>query len=370
MKLLMESWRRYLNESGFGEGTPPDGEFYKKQVKYLEEDNEVGGKVIFMAGAPGAGKSTVIKKLGLENMEIINPDEFYEPALEKSGLGKNIKKIKEDFLSARDELKEVLSDILRLEEPEDGWAHDVLMGMFEDALKSVGDLRSAVYNLETIKGKYDNEREKIVMQAKLFAQAQKDAKEKQALSTQEGKSFIIDGTGGFYSRIINQKKDLEEQGYETAMIFVDIPLQVALDRQSDRLARGGRGLDSKAVSKSWKTLHGSEEEPAKHPGLLSPFVDRHGRDQLGYAKEFGPNFFHIVATDEEMDESVAEAKPRLDAFLNQMNEDSAFQDGVEQRLPDQMKRLLRHGGNQDSGPFDEEAPIDYRGSAPPGAPGG
>tara|TARA_R110002073_G_scaffold214142_2_gene374564 strand:+ start:141 stop:575 length:435 start_codon:yes stop_codon:yes gene_type:complete len=47
-----------------------------------------------------------------------------------------------------------------------------------------------------------------------------------------------------------------------------------------------------------------------------------------------------------------------------------FQAKLKPRLLKQMKRLLTHGGNQDSGPFKEKAPIDYRGSAPPGAPGG
>lgn len=69
MKLIMESWRQHLGEQG-----------------------PASPKVIFMAGAPGAGKSTVIDRLGLETLDIINPDDFYEPMLDQSGLGKTLQK--------------------------------------------------------------------------------------------------------------------------------------------------------------------------------------------------------------------------------------------------------------------------------------
>ncbi len=82
MKLIMESWRQHLSEQ-----------------------ETVSPKVIFMAGAPGAGKSTVIDRLGLQTLDIINPDDFYEPMLDQAGLGKNIAKIKDDFKTARTELK-------------------------------------------------------------------------------------------------------------------------------------------------------------------------------------------------------------------------------------------------------------------------
>lgn len=345
----MESWRRYLNESGFGEGTPPDGEFYKKQIKYLEEDNGGRPKVIFMSGAPGSGKTTVINKLGLENMEIINPDEFYEPALEKAGLGKNIRKIKEDYLVVRDELKEVLSDILRLEEPEDGWSHDILMEMYDDALKSVGDLRSAVYNLETIKERYDEVREKIVTQGKIFAQAQKDAKSKQADVADQGKSFIIDGTGGFFARIRNQKAQLEEMGYDTAMVFVDIPLEIAIDRQEQRGREGGRTLDARAIEKSWTAVNKN----------LEP-----------YQELFEDNFFHVSGVDEEMDESVAEAQSKLSRFMagQQLNE-ADWQKWVRANYNKQVGAYTRGGNNKTKPSGWKEAPVSYRG-APPGAPGG
>ena len=254
MKFLMESWRNYLNE-----------------------EEELRKKVIFMAGAPGAGKSTVIEKLGLGDIEIINPDEFYEPALEKCGLGKDIKKIKQDFLAARNELKDILKDVLYLQEPEDGWKHKELMQMFQDASRAVGDDRSYIYNLETTKEKYDEEREKIVAQANCFNQAQRDAKEKQSRIADEGRSFIVDGTGGRFAVIKNQKDQLEASGYDVAMIFVDIPLETAIDRQESRGLEGGRTLDPTAIEKSWAAVNKNVEP---------------------YQELFSNNFFHIIAADE------------------------------------------------------------------------
>ena len=37
--LIKEELLNLLNEAGFGEGTPPKGEFYEKQVVTLEEDS-------------------------------------------------------------------------------------------------------------------------------------------------------------------------------------------------------------------------------------------------------------------------------------------------------------------------------------------
>jgi len=326
MKLLMENWRKFLNE-----------------------ENQGDKKVIFMAGAPGAGKTTVIKRLGLENMEIINADEFYEPALEKAGLGKNIKKIKEDFLEARQELKDLLSDILQLQEPEDGWKHDILMDMYQNAFDEVGDDRSFAYNLTTTKEKYDAEREKIVTQAKLFAQAKRDAKEKQALTTERGGNFIIDGTGGQFGVIRNQKTKLEEGGYEVAMIFVDVPLETAIDRQAFRGEEGGRTLDTKAIEKSWAAVDKN----------IGP-----------YEELFRNNFFHIIATDEEMNDSIAKVQPELSRFMTGQHLNEAdWQKWVRANYNKQVGAYTRGGNNKTKPPGWKKAPISYRG-APPGASGG
>jgi len=323
MKLLMETWRRYMNE----EQSSP--------------------KAIFMAGAPGSGKSTVIDRLGLDTLEIINPDEFYEPSLEKAGLGKDIAKIKEDFLQSRQDFKDLLSEILQIVEPEDGWSHDILVEMYESAMYEADGDRTFIHNLETTREKYEAERAKIVQQAQLFNQARTSAKEKQLSAAEEGRSFIVDGTGGRFGVIRNQKEELEEQGYDVGMIFVDIPLEDAINRQQSRLQAGGRSLDPQAVEKSWNAVNKNLES---------------------YRELFGDNLFRIVATDDEMDASIAEEGERLSAFLGGLEED--FQSELKPRLQKQMTRLLRHGGNKDSGPFDKEAPIDYRGSAPPGTPGG
>ena len=324
MKLIMESWRQHLGEQ---ESASP--------------------KVIFMAGAPGAGKSTVIDRLGLETLDIINPDDFYEPMLDQSGLGKNIAKIKDDFRNARIKLKELLSQILELQEPEGGWNHDVLQDLYVSASQESNGDKTFIYNLEKTMEEYELTRGKMSQMAILFNKARAAAKEKQQASVEAGESFIVDGTGGQFGVIRNQKNKLEELGYDVGMIFVDIPLETTLSRQQDRLERGGRSLDAKSVERSWNAVSKNREP---------------------YRELFGDNFFHIIATGDDMDSSIAEEGEKLSAFLGTLEED--FQTELKPRLIKQMKRLLTHGGNKDSGPFTKKAPIEYRGSAPPNAPGG
>ena len=55
------------------------------------KDSFQGKKMIFMAGAPGSGKSTVLNQLGLlEQFSIINPDDWYEPFLKEAGISLNL----------------------------------------------------------------------------------------------------------------------------------------------------------------------------------------------------------------------------------------------------------------------------------------
>ena len=49
----MENWRKYIAESvGFGQGRPPSGEFYKKQVIELEETEQINEYAQLLAMIP------------------------------------------------------------------------------------------------------------------------------------------------------------------------------------------------------------------------------------------------------------------------------------------------------------------------------
>ena len=63
----MESWRKFLDE------------------EELDYPTQTNSKIIFMAGSPGSGKSTVLKGLGLA-IGIVNADTFYEEYLSTSHL--------------------------------------------------------------------------------------------------------------------------------------------------------------------------------------------------------------------------------------------------------------------------------------------
>lgn len=267
MKILLESWRRFLNEE------------------------EGGSKVIFMAGAPGSGKSTVINKLGLGQMEMINPDLFYEPALEKAGFGKNISKIKDEYVEARDALAQELQKIGRLPELLDQKIiHADLIATYDAAVNN----GESTPELEAARQAYDGPREKIETIGHLFAQGQKDAKKKQAEMTDTGKNFIVDGTGGRFGLIRNQKTKLEDAGYEVAMIFVDVPLDTAIARQEIRGSEGGRTLDPKAVTKSWEAVTKNKEL---------------------YKELFGDNFFLVSGDEEQGELRIKRMKGKVNRFL-------------------------------------------------------
>ena len=62
--------------------------------------------------------------------------------------------------------------------------------------------------------------------------------------------LIIDGTGREAEKILFQKRQLEELGYDTYMIFVNSSLDVALQRNAER----SRSVPESIVTKSWKAV--------------------------------------------------------------------------------------------------------------------
>ena len=65
---------------------------------------------------------------------------------------------------------------------------------------------------------------------------------------------VIDGTGGSFGTIRNQKKKLEDLGYETFMLYVDTTLDTALKRNIKRGEQGGRRLRDEDVARSWSAV--------------------------------------------------------------------------------------------------------------------
>ena len=62
--------------------------------------------------------------------------------------------------------------------------------------------------------------------------------------------LIIDGTGREAEKILYQKRQLEELGYDTYMIFVNTSLDTALQRNAER----PRSVPEPIVVKSWKDV--------------------------------------------------------------------------------------------------------------------
>ena len=153
-------------------------------------------KAVFLAGGPGSGKSYVAKQIfgipekfniSMSGMKMINQDKEYKFLLKKHGF-----------------------------DPEwlDTYPDDVFQHITDEMRDFTRDL--AV------------ERKKGYMKGKL--------------------GMIIDGTGHKFQKVKAHKKELEENGYDTYMVFVNTSLEVAQARNKER----DRVLPEKVLKKSWE----------------------------------------------------------------------------------------------------------------------
>jgi predicted kinase len=190
---------------------PEDYEAYKKDlVKKLKlllaEGIQDKGilKAVFLAGGPGSGKTYVVKQIfgipdkfniSMSGMKMVNSDKELKHLLRKYGFGTDL-----DILP--DELFKQLTD------PD-----------YED----YSGLRGYAKGLT-------KEREKLYREGRL--------------------GMIIDGTGHKFQKIQSHKKELEDIGYDTYMIFVNTSLEVAQHRNTLR----DRVLPPDLLEKSWKDV--------------------------------------------------------------------------------------------------------------------
>ena len=145
-------------------------------------------KAIFLAGGPGSGKTYVAKglfgipeKLNISQsgLKMVNSDKELKFLLNKYGFGTNLDALPD----------EVFSNLTNPKDPE-------------------------YSGLRTFAKDLTKQRRKLYQDGRL--------------------GMIIDGTGDDFQKIAKEKKELEEIGYDTYMIFVNTTLEVALQRNEER----------------------------------------------------------------------------------------------------------------------------------------
>lgn len=147
-------------------------------------------KVIFLAGGPGSGKSTVVKNLGLEEQgfKIVNQDISLQWLMKNHGLPTDM----------RDFTREQMSKFGSL-----GW------------------------------------------------EARTIAQRKKAKFKGRGDGVIVDGTGASFRSMEAQRMEFLRNGYDVHMVFVETSLETALERNK---ARKERSLKDSIVERTWKSV--------------------------------------------------------------------------------------------------------------------
>jgi len=145
-------------------------------------------KAIFMAGPAGSGKSFISKQLVPTDFKTINVDDTYEELLKTSGIGMKLAK------------------------------------MSPDELKKAGELMGQVRKTT-------------------------DKKYKKALSN--ANNILIDSVGGSSKTLLKKKQELEDLGYQTAMIMTYVSPITSLERNKQR----DRSLLPSIVLRSWRDVN-------------------------------------------------------------------------------------------------------------------
>jgi len=77
---------------------------------------------------------------------------------------------------------------------------------------------------------------------KLVSKAIKNVEADLRKTFKSGQSVVNTGTGASVNGVINKFKWAKDAGFETAIVFVDVPLKTALKRNNTRAASGERNL--------------------------------------------------------------------------------------------------------------------------------
>lgn len=132
--------------------------------------------------------------------------------------------------------------------------------------------------------------------------------------TKNRMGLLIDGTAKNPTKMAEVKRELEEMGYDTAMVFVNTDLETALHRAKLRAQMPGPD-------------QGREVEP-------SFIEDAWTKTQKGlgtYQNIFGENFFIVNNSDNARPSNLAYAERKLRSWLNQPPRSKVARNWIEQQ---------------------------------------
>ena len=151
-------------------------------------------KAVILAGAPGAGKGSILKDLDLGGLKILNVDDIFVKNLKQANVSLDLKNAT----------------------PEDR-----------------------------------------IEQAKQMAASNKEFKGELQGVIGGKQSFVLDGTAASYKKTAELKQQLEEAGYKVMMLYVYTDLERSLKQNEKRFEKSGgedRSLPPAIVMRTWKNV--------------------------------------------------------------------------------------------------------------------
>ena len=232
------------------------------RIMILENLTTAGYKMIFLAGLPGGGKSTLLKQLGIQDkFTNCNIDNFFEQELEDELGTKDLHTPTDRYVSLKNKMK-------------DGYSPTPAEQKQFEADFDIVSRGASLFNGS-------------------IEQFKQQVEEVCAI----GSNFIIDGTSSNYGRTAKDLKKYTEMGYDCAMIMIDIDVETSQKRNVSRGQRGGRSIWNRIIANQGRNMPSNQEK---------------------YADLFGPNKFFLVSnkgTFEEFQEGIEEIRTGVVAFM-------------------------------------------------------
>ena len=244
-------------------------------------------KAIFMAGCPGSGKGTAIsaifgKVAGFtpQGLKVVNPDDMYEYLLqrEKLGLVDPGGKSPEDVEAMSPEEQE------EYEKEKKAYRSQAGKLMHKAVTKTTGGAKGI--DPEKVGGDRAKHGYKPVGKERPASRLETFINGRLGL--------LLDGTAANATKILREKEILEELGYDTMMVVVDVPVETALQRNRKRGEEGKRRIPDAAVSRACEKLQGNFDS---------------------YNSAFGDDYIYIDCS-EDCRQVSPEIKKKVDKFIS------------------------------------------------------